>query len=154
MDIWVLTYKNRADSFDYVFHFNKPPSREDFLKVCDGIPWTSAWDFVSAVKSESVDWPMVSDTQKSADQKIINNEGVHVATVAVRRYKLYDVDGYDRFRVSEDWTVGDKVQRHLGESGNILLMNRTNRFRENLCKYPKLSAYEVAKQFIKSLMKS
>lgn len=119
------------------FHFNKPPSRKDFLRMVQRIYWAHhAWkdDLLPLIESGKADWPIVDYGHKAAQADIRDAEGKRVGHLKVDSEVMYDAEGYDRVATfilyDDEEAVINRVPKERRSDARIALMYAENRIQE------------------------
>jgi hypothetical protein len=112
-----------------VFNFSRPPSRADFLKMCERLPWTSVWKDDVFPLIELNAWPMVESTCKAASSDLFKDgkDGAVVGRLDLSRDYVYDAESYPRTSV---YLTGQEIIKRL-RKGNREAANRLLREKKN-----------------------
>jgi hypothetical protein len=131
--------QNSAFYRSHAFHFDRPPSREDFIGLCAKyLPWTHGWELLEVLKNPDSPWPMVTSTQKADDSNIVDHDGLQVGRLYVRRHTVYAADGYDRAGIAIPHEVTTRVLNLVPKDRRIdasyLILQNGNRIQEKISK--------------------
>lgn len=139
--IWSLTVKPAENHRETVFHFQHPPSREDFIALTKKLPWTSVWDDTFLPVVAEHDWPMIDFAHKAAS--VFLPDG---GSLQVRKVSIYVNEKYTAPLVSID--ARDAVVRHLPadkrDDAHKVLRERENRIQERIVESGDYSDQRVA----------
>ena len=73
-DVWELEVKRSKQKYRHTFLFTSPPSLDDFLALCKGLPWTfAAWGetLLPWLRENPAVWPIVEPGYKAAHADLI-----------------------------------------------------------------------------------
>jgi hypothetical protein len=76
------------------FFFRHPPTREDFLNVCEQLPWTAVWNTTLFPILAQHPWPMIDYMHKSAGVELLDREKL------VGRVNVYREDRWENRNVA------------------------------------------------------
>jgi len=123
----------------HTFHFDKPPSRQDFLDMCYRfLPWTHVWEdnLLSLIKENVCGWPMLDCGQKAARQDVVDREGVKVGHLEVVRDYLVSAEGYDRNAIviphDDEEAVLNRIPKDRRTEADVALMDAENLVQERI----------------------
>ena len=121
------------------FHFNKPPSRRDFLTMVQMTYWAyHAWkdDLLPLIESGKADWPMVDYGHKAARANIIDADGLTVGELHVDRDYQYVAEGYDRIGIfvncDDRNAVMNRIPKERRDNAYIATLDAGNRIQERI----------------------
>jgi hypothetical protein len=97
---YIATWSNSSEPGGYSphdFDFERPPSRQDFLMVCQGfLPWTSVWqdNLLEIIRTERCPWPMIDSLHKASTAYIDDSQGRQIGELRVCKERRFINRGY------------------------------------------------------------
>jgi N-methylhydantoinase A/oxoprolinase/acetone carboxylase beta subunit len=117
------------------FFFRHPPTREDFLQVCEQLPWTSVWQTTLFPILATHPWPMIDYMHKSAGVELFDQSKL------VGRVNVYREDRWENKKV-----VVPAIYEEIGE------ITRRCKDKEAARRYVEGRRYEIMENVAKGDM--
>jgi hypothetical protein len=117
------------------FHFQHPPGREDFAEMTGQLPWAQCW-LEAGLRDDLArsEWPIVDYMHKAASTSILNDRGQAVGELQVRKYEVWENNGYDRgmaaVHVDNINGVVNRLPKAKRDAAKRALLQHENRVRE------------------------
>jgi hypothetical protein len=117
------------------FHFRLTPSRADFAELIGQLPWVKCWlDTGLRDDVERSEWPIVDYMHKAAGTEILNAKRQVVGELQVRRYGVWENEGYDRtiaaVHVDDINGVVNRLPKAKRYAAKTAILDHENRIRE------------------------
>jgi hypothetical protein len=117
------------------FHFRLAPGRADFAELIGQLPWAKCW-LDSGLRDDVArsEWPIADFMHKAAGTEILNAKRQVVGELQVRRYGVWENEGYDRtiaaVHVDDINGVVNRLPKAKRYAAKTAILDHENRIRE------------------------